>query len=113
MLLTHQAWSMFFDGSFTQQGSSAGILFITPQRYSLPKSYKILFPYTNNIIEYESLINGTKIAIEWCVDELKVFGDSQLIINQVNYVYQTKDDKLVPYKRMVDDLKQYFTHISF
>ena len=30
MLLTHQTWTMFFDGSFTQQGSGAGILFITP-----------------------------------------------------------------------------------
>ena len=37
-----------------------------------------------------------KMAIEWRVDELKIFGDSQLVINQVNNVYQTKDDKLVP-----------------
>ena len=78
---------MFFDGSFTQQGSSVGLLFITSQKYSLPKAYKILFPYTNNIIEYEALINNTKIAVEWRVDELNIFGDSQLIINQVNDVY--------------------------
>ena len=67
---------MFFDGSFTQQGSGAEILFITPQLYSLPKAYKLLFPCTNNIVEYEALINGMKIAIEWQVDELKIFGDS-------------------------------------
>ena len=53
------------------------------------------------------------MAIEWHVDELKIFGDSQLVINQVNDVYQTKDDKLVPYKRMVDDLGKYFVQISF
>jgi hypothetical protein len=104
-LLTRRSWTMFFDGSFTQQGSGAGILFITPQRYSLPKAYKMLFPCTNNIAEYEALINGMKIALEWRVDELNVLGDSQLVINQVNEVYQTRDDKLIPYKRMVDALR--------
>ena len=39
-----------------------------------------------------------KMAIEWRVDELNIFKDSQLVINQVNDMYQTKDDKLVPYK---------------
>ena len=65
MTLTCKTWVMFFDGSFTQQGSGAGILFIMPQRYSLPKAYKIFFPCTNNIAEYEALINGMKIAAEW------------------------------------------------
>ena len=72
---------MFFDGSFTQQGFRAGILFITPQRYLLPKSYNIMFPCTNNIAKYEALINGMKIVAEWRVDQLNVFRDSQLIIN--------------------------------
>ena len=52
MTLTRKTWVMFFDDSFTQQGSGAGILFITPQRYSLPKAYKILFPFTKTIAEY-------------------------------------------------------------
>ena len=105
LLLTQRSWTMFFDGSFTQHGSGTGILFITPQRYSLPKAYKMLFPCTNNISEYESLINGMKIALEWRVDKLNILGDSQLVINQVNDIYQTRDDKLIPYKKMVDDLK--------
>ena len=87
LTLTHKTWIMFFDGSFTQQGSGVGILFITLQRYSLPKAYKILFLCTNNIVEYDALINGMKIAAEWRVDQLNVFGDSQLVINQVNGIY--------------------------
>ena len=72
-----------------------------------------MFPCTNNIAEYEALINSMKIVAEWRVDQLDVFGDSQLVINQVNDIYQTKDEKLVPYKCMVDDLKKYFAHITF
>ena len=50
MTLIRKTWVMFFDSSFTQQGSSARILFIMPQRYLFPKAYKILFPFTKNIV---------------------------------------------------------------
>jgi len=53
------------------------------------------------------------MAIEWKIKELHVYGDSQLVINQVNDDYQTKDEKLVPYKWMVEDFKEYFVIISF
>lgn len=113
LLLTHKKWVLFFDGSFIEQGYGARILFITPHKHSLPKVYKILFSSTNNIAEYETLINDMKIAVEWSVDELNIFGDSQLVINQVNDVYPKKDEKLIPQKRMVDDLKKYFAHVTF
>lgn len=113
MHLTEQSWKMFFDGSFTQHGFGARILFITSQKYSIPKAYKILFPCTNNIAEYEALVNGIKLAIEWKIVELHIYGDLQLIINQINDLYQTRDEKLMPYKRMVDDLKKYFTFVTF
>ncbi|XP_057849976.1 uncharacterized protein LOC131060672 [Cryptomeria japonica] len=45
--------------------------------------------------------------------ELQVYGDSQLIINQVNDDYNTKDDKLTPYKQLVEEFKQHFTNVAF
>src|SRR5271156_5870137 len=113
MHLTEHSWKMYFDGSFTQQGSGAGVLFITPQGYKIPKAYKLMFPCTNNISEYEALVNGLKLAIEWKIIELHIYGDSQLIINQINGEYQTKDEKLVPYKQLVEDLSKYFVFLTF
>ena len=104
---------MFFDGSHTQNGAGARILFVTLHGYTIPKSYKLLFPYTNNVAKYEALVNGIKLALEWRISKLHIFGDSQLIINQVNNDYQTKDDKLVPYKKLVDSLRNYFTFVTF
>lgn len=72
-----------------------------------------MFLYTNNTSEYEALVIGIKISIEWKITELIVYGDSQLVINQVNDDYQIKDGKLLPYKRMVDDFKKYFIEIKF
>ena len=63
--------------------------------------------------EYEALVLGLKLALEWKLTSLEAYGDSQLIINQVTNTYQTKDEKLVPYKHMVDTLKACFVHITF
>eukprot|EP01018_Ginkgo_biloba_P039365 Gb_08568 [translate_table: standard] len=104
-------WTLYFDGSFTTHGSGAGILFVTRQGDLIPKAFRIGFPCTNNIAEYEALISSLKLAIQWNIQHLLVLGDSQLIIKQVNDEYQTKDEKLIPYKRMVDSFKQYFVHI--
>ena len=104
---------MYFDGSYTQHGSRAGVFFITPQGDFIPRSYKLAFPCTNNIAEYEALTIGLRIAVQWNIIALKVYGDSLLIINQVNDEYQTKDDKLTPYKKLVETLKESFIDITF
>ena len=68
-------WKLFFDGSFTQKASGAKVLFVTPQGDLIPKSYKISFPCTNNIAEYEDLVIGLRQAIKWNIKSLLVFGD--------------------------------------
>ena len=104
---------MFFDGSHTQNGAGAGVLFVSPHGYTIPKSYKLLFPCTNNITKYEALTNGIKMALEWWITELHIYGDSQLVVNQVKNEYQTKDDKLIAYKKLIDALRNYFTFVTF
>lgn len=113
LTVTTKTWQLYFDGSYTQHGSGAGILFITPQGHTISKAYKLSFPCTNNTTEYEALVTGIKMAIKWNITRLQVFGDSQLVINQINDDYQTKDEKLMPYNKMVDDVKKYFVEITF
>lgn len=57
-------WKLYFDGSFTQKGSGAGILFVKPQGDLIPKSYKIPFPCINNIAKYEGLVTRLRQAIK-------------------------------------------------
>lgn len=47
---------------------------------------------------YEALILGLKAIIELKIIDIKIYGDSQLVINQVKGCYDMKDDKLKPYK---------------
>ena len=64
MYVTECNWKILFDSSHTYNGASARILFVTPHGYTIPKSYKLLFPCTNNIFEYEALLNGVKLALK-------------------------------------------------
>lgn len=106
-------WTLYFDGSYTHNGSRVGILFVTTQGDYIPNSSRLAFPYTNNIAKYEALLTGLRVTIKWNITYLRVFDDSQLVIKQVNAEFLTKDEKLLPYKRMVDDFKKYFTSIQF
>lgn len=49
---------------------------------------------TNNEKEYETLIAGLNIASKLKVTSLYAFYDSQIIVNQVQAVYQAKEEKL-------------------
>ena len=74
LYITDRTLKMFFDGSHTQNGVGAGILFVTPHGYTIPKSYKLLFPCTNNVAEYEALLNGIKLALEWRMETLSLLS---------------------------------------
>ena len=38
---------------------------------------------SNNIAEYEALVQGLKRAIELNVKKLKVFGDSEIVVRKI------------------------------
>ena len=44
---------------------------------------RLRFSVSNNVAEYEALVNGLRIAIELGVRRLDARGDSQLVIDQV------------------------------
>jgi ribonuclease HI len=74
---------MFFDGSLMKTGAGAGLLFISPLGKHLRYVLRLHFPASNNVAEYEALVNGLRIAIELGVWRLDARGDSQLVIDQV------------------------------
>jgi ribonuclease HI len=55
---------MFFDGSLMKIGASAGLLFISPLRKHLRYVLRFHFLASNNVAEYEAMVNGLRIAIE-------------------------------------------------
>ena len=67
---------MYFDGSLMKKGAGAGLVFMSPLEVCMRYMVHLHFPSSNNVAEYEALINGLRIAIELGVRRLNVRGDS-------------------------------------
>ena len=62
---------------------------------------RLHFPSSNNVAEYEALINGLRITIELGIRRLNVRGDSQLVIDQVMKESGYHNAKMATYCREV------------
>jgi hypothetical protein len=71
-----ELWTMYFDGSLMKTGAGAGLLFISPLGKHLRYVLRLHFLASNNMAEYEALVNGLRIAIELGVRRLDARGDS-------------------------------------
>ena len=56
---------------------------------------------------------GLEVVIDLRIKHLKVYGDSALVIYQVNNEWDTKHPKLIPYRDHVLKLATEFTEITF
>jgi ribonuclease HI/transposase InsO family protein len=89
-------------------GAGAGLLFISPLRKHLRYVLRLHFPASNNVAEYEALVNGLRITIELGVRRLNARGDSQLVIDQVMKNSHCRDPKMEAYCDEVRRLEDKF-----
>jgi ribonuclease HI len=99
---------MFFDGSLMKTGAGVGPPFISPLGKHLRYVLRLHFPASNNVAEYEALVNGLRIAIELGVLRLDARGDSQLVIDQVMKNSHCRDLKMEAYCDEVRRLEDKF-----
>jgi hypothetical protein len=77
-------WIMYFDGALNLEGIGAGVLLIFLQGEQLKYVMQIHYMASNNGAEYEALIHELRIAVSLGIKRLLAFGDSKVIIEQVN-----------------------------
>ncbi|PIN13721.1 Ribonuclease H [Handroanthus impetiginosus] len=102
---------MFFDGATRSDGARAGVVFVSPEKQVLAYSIVLNKLCSNNDAEYQALIIGLEMAQEMGIEELKVYGDSKLVTNQLLNVYEVKKDDLVPYFQQASGLLRKFEDI--
>ncbi|KAL0456114.1 UNVERIFIED_CONTAM: hypothetical protein Slati_0950600 [Sesamum latifolium] len=90
-------WKMYFDGASHKEGACAGVVFVTSEGEVLPYSFTLTQNYSNNVAEYEALIFRLEMAVDTKQRHLKVYGDSQLVINQLLGLYEVKKAELLSY----------------
>ena len=107
-VIDQEYWKVYFDGSLMKKGTSAGLVFILPLEVCMRDMVRIYFPSSNNVAEYEPLINGLRIAIKLGIRWLDVRGDSQLVIDQVMNESSCHNSKIATYCQEVYQLEDKF-----
>ena len=89
---------MYFDGATNHSGYGISVLLISLHGDHIPSFVRLAFsdwpPATNNIVEYEACILGLETTLELRIRQMKVFGDFNLVLRQIQGGWKTRDVKL-------------------
>ena len=107
-------YTLNFDGASRGNPGPAGIgAVIFHNGQEVWASCQYIGTKTNNQSEYSALILGLKQALTRDITQLQVYGDSQLVINQINGEYKVRNPGLQDLYKEVQDLQSHFESIVF
>jgi ribonuclease HI len=104
---------MYFDGALNFQEAGAGVLLISPQGEQLKYVLQIHYTASNNGAEYKALMHGLCIAVSLGIKRLLAFGDSKVVIEQVNKEWDCIKDTMYAYCAEIRKLEGHFEGIEF
>ena len=115
-------WELYFDGASrteidpdgeAKRQANAGFVFKTLQWGTVHHSFSLLKEEcSNNEAEYEALLFGLLLSLSMDVRNILLYGDSQLIVRQVNNIYEVRKPELVPYHTAAQVFMRKFEHIQ-
>ena len=76
-------WTRYFDGSKNKEGVGVGFQLIDSHGNRTMIACLLEFECTNNVAEYEALIQGLRKSLDLRVKGVEVFGDSQIVTHKV------------------------------
>ncbi|CAH1419865.1 unnamed protein product [Lactuca virosa] len=89
--------------SLDYDGSGAGVVLESPIGERFTYALRFNFKCSNNEAEYEALLVGLQLAMSIDITKIKAYGDSMLVVNQVNGLYEAKDEHIKKYLAKVEE----------
>ena len=68
---------------------------------------------TNNVAEYTACIQGMILALKHDVKQLCIYGDSKLLVQQVNGAWRVNSENIKPLYKKILSLIPHFSHVQF
>jgi len=107
----------WFDGACADNGNinaETGIGFAIDTGEDIIKISRYGGKGTNNTAEYKALIGCLEKLLELGLDEkeIEIYGDSNLIIKQVNGEWKCNKEHLIPFKNHAQQLKGLFANLT-
>ena len=91
--------------------AAIGVLLRTRRLVTVAQISKAIDPATHNVVEYHGLIEGLKLAHDHGVQRIRVYMDSELVVDQVNGVSAVRQPHLRELHKVASSLVGLF--VSF
>src|SRR5215216_4577063 len=91
--------------------AAIGALLRTRRLVAVDQISKAIGPATHNVAEYQALIEGLKLARNHGIQRLRVYMDSELVVDQVNGVSAVRQPHLSELHQVASSLKAQFKNI--
>ena len=89
---------MWFDGSKAHGLIGIGVVIKSPQEVETTHGFRVdETTCSNNQAEYEALIMELEMLIKLQAHAVDIFGDSQLVVNQVKGIFKCQSASMLPY----------------
>jgi ribonuclease HI len=99
---------MYFDGSYALKCVGVDVVLIPPEGNAIKYAIQLELPATNNITEYEGLVNCLWLDKDLGIRWLLIRGDSQLVAKQVQKEYECNNYMIAKYVAEVCRMKKFF-----
>ena len=105
-MTSREYWILYFDGASKTKSSGTGLVLQISEGFKVEYALNQDFPTINNEAEYEVLLVGLgldKALRDKNVGDknVKIYGDSRLVVSQVNGEYEARDETMIKYLRIV------------
>jgi ribonuclease HI len=100
--------SIDFNGAKSKHRSGAGVLLCDPKGKVIPLTFLLEFPNTNNMDEYEGLVQGLQKSLDLGIHHLLISGDYELVVNQIRDKYEFHNPCLKQYHQRANEIIEKF-----
>ena len=97
-------YKLYFDGASRSNPGPAsyGVSLIGPNGKEIDTDKKYIGNATNNVAEYMGAIAAVNLALKHNLDNIAIYGDSNLVIKQITNEWKVKSE----------NLKQHFNNLK-
>ena len=99
------------DSASSTSGARVGIVVITLEGIKLEHSFRLGFKASNNEAEYEALFVGLRVVSDLGANEVEIYSDSRLVVNQVQGSFKAVDPWMMEYLQLVKQTVGHFQKV--
>lgn len=107
---------VWMDGAARGNPGKAGIGVVVKDKSggTLAEEFEYLGDdYTNNQAEYHALLKGLEVCADLDIDEVRVYSDSSLVVNQMRGDFRVRSDNLRPLYERARGLEKEFGEVIY